>query len=32
MADMTPSEVIGFVIFVGMTIGFAAWVAYLAGK
>lgn len=32
MADMTLSEVIGFVIFVVMTIGFAAWVAYLAAK
>jgi hypothetical protein len=32
MADMTLAEMIGFVIFVVMTVAFAAWVAYLARK
>jgi hypothetical protein len=32
MVDMTPSELIGFGIFIVMTIGFAVWVAYLAAK
>ena len=30
MAAMSLAEGIAFVIFVGMTVGFAAWVAYLA--
>lgn len=32
MPDMTLAEGIGFLIFVVMTVGFAAWVAYLAKK
>jgi hypothetical protein len=32
MADMSLAEGIAFVIFVGMTVGFAAWVAYLVAS
>ena len=32
MPDMTFAEGTGFLIFIIMTVGFSAWVAYLARK